>query len=768
MNAHGLRCTFLFQFISAILFLSIAHRGVGAERTWDGSSSTLWTTAANWSTGIAPVPGDSLVFPEVGFEPVFQSNFNNYANGTHFDRIRIFSSFIDAHQLHGNRITISNGVSASGSGTVEVDCDFTLAASQTFVSDQGGAFFPLTHLLGGTVALNAHNLTLEADGSTSIAGTISTTGHPVFSKLIKRGTGSLYVTPAGRILTSVDHVSGFMRVDGVVTNSVSTNGQVIVSGTNTPTLIGTGLVQNVRVGGTGIVSPGVGGPGILRIGTLYMWYRVIPEAPASAGRLILDINGLTPGTEHDQLKLEKGASLGVSGGFPPGTQGAVGTLDVRLGYAAQLNDSFVVMDISPGGSVGGSFVGTGLMGIVETTNGYSLGISPWGGDGNDLELEVVRRPDSPFALWKGATIMPSHFSLATNWAGGSVPGAGSRLLFGRYRNHFFPSITNDLSPGSAFATLEFIGTNYTLRGNPLTITEAITNTQNSDTTAIHCDLAVAGPLRIHNDGGLLHLAGRFAGSGTITKEGGGDLWLTGTTSNAFGGILVVNAGTLRVDGAQSDLNVVMNSGLLHGTGMVNSVTMNGGELSPGASPGSFRALGDLTLSSAATLTLELNNPIPVSGYDQLSVAGAISLNGASLKLSLGYSAVPGASFLIMVNEGTDVIQGTFAGLPEGAIFQVSNQWFRISYSAGTQQNDVVLTRVNPPGAFTGIASMIDGQVQLRGTGGSNLNYTIQANTNLNTTNWSSIGTANVSGGVFQFLDTNAPIHPMRFYRAVAP
>ena len=748
--------------VGVSLFTALTSGSLAADRIWDGSSSALWTTAANWSNGVAPSPGDAVIFLPIGLSGGSPSNFNNYANGTHFDRIRVASSFVDAHQLYGNRITISNGVIASGAGTVDLHCDLTLAISQTFVSDTANFFFPLTLLLSGTIALNARDLTLEGDGGTTISGTVSTTGSPLISALVKRGLGSLYVAPTGRVLCNIEHVSGSLRVDGVVTNAFTTNGIVIVTGTNAPTLTGTGLVQTAMLGGNGTLNPGLNGPGIMRLSFLRMTYRIIPQAPASAGRLVLELNGTTPGTGHDQLLIENTAFLSTSG--------AEGQLEARIGYAAQLNDSFIVMQFAePFGGAGGTFDELGPEGITETTNGYALGLTLYGGDGNDVELKVVRTPGSPFALWKGARIFPPFFSSGTNWVGGTAPAAGSRLRFSRYRNYFLSSaVTNDLPPGTDFATLEIVGTNYTLRGNPLTITAAISNTQNSGVTAIHCDLAIVGPLTIHNDGGPLQIAGSFAGAGTMTKVGSGELRLTGTTSNAFGGSLVLDAGTLRVDGSPTDVAIIANAGLITGTGILSSVTMNGGTLAPGTSPGILRTIGDLTLSPAATLAFELNSPIPGTGYDQLNVAGAVNLNGAALHVSPGYSPVLGTSFLVLINDATDAIQGTFAGLPQGAVFQASNQWFRVSYTGGTG-NDVVLTRVNAPATFTGIGRLGDSFMELRGAGGSNLNYTIQANTNLNTTNWLNIGTANSgTGSQFQFLDTNAGLFPMRFYRVVSP
>jgi hypothetical protein len=63
--------------------------------------------------------------------------------------------------------------------------------------------------------------------------------------------------------------------------------------------------------------------------------------------------------------------------------------------------------------------------------------------------------------------------------------------------------------------------------------------------------------------------------------------------------------------------------------------------------------------------------------------------------TLGYAPTVGASFLVLDNDGSDPIAGTFAGLPEGKTFAVGGKYLKISYVGGTG-NDVVLTAVVPP------------------------------------------------------------------------
>ena len=51
-----------------------------------------------------------------------------------------------------------------------------------------------------------------------------------------------------------------------------------------------------------------------------------------------------------------------------------------------------------------------------------------------------------------------------------------------------------------------------------------------------------------------------------------------------------------------------------------------------------------------------------------------------------------APFMIIQNDGTDPVVGTFAGLAQGATIVQGGMRFRISYDGGTG-NDVVLTRI---------------------------------------------------------------------------
>ena len=88
--------------------------------------------------------------------------------------------------------------------------------------------------------------------------------------------------------------------------------------------------------------------------------------------------------------------------------------------------------------------------------------------------------------------------------------------------------------------------------------------------------------------------------------------------------------------------------------------------------------------------MTLNGTTAGTGYDQLNVTGTVNLGGATLQVNPLATSV-GDTFTIIQNDGTDPVEGTFAGLAEGAWFTVGTAMFTITYKGG-DGNDVVLTR----------------------------------------------------------------------------
>jgi autotransporter-associated beta strand protein len=286
-------------------------------------------------------------------------------------------------------------------------------------------------------------------------------------------------------------------------------------------------------------------------------------------------------------------------------------------------------------------------------------------------------------------------------------------------------------------------------------------------------LATTNPtIQVAGGGASLAVNAVISGPGGFTKTFPGMLTLN--SNNTFPGTIFVTAGTLAVNSSQPNNPVNLAPGALAGTGTVGAVTFGGvssSTLTPGNSGPGILTCSNLSLHLVTVFAADLNGTIPGSGYDQMNVHGTVALSNAILSLTLGYTPALGDTFTIINNDGADPVSGTFNGLPAGALLTNGATIFRIAYNGG-DGNDVILTTTlgAPASTLTSITNLTNSFKQLTGQGVSNLTYTVQAATNLAAPiTWTLLGAATAnSGGVYQFTDTNAPLFPTRFYRAVSP
>jgi autotransporter-associated beta strand protein len=224
--------------------------------------------------------------------------------------------------------------------------------------------------------------------------------------------------------------------------------------------------------------------------------------------------------------------------------------------------------------------------------------------------------------------------------------------------------------------------------------------------------------------------GVISGPGTVVKVGTGTWTLTG--NNTYTGGTVVNGGTLLVNGSITGPVTVNAGATLGGTGTTGPVTLSpGAVVSPGGAAPGIQRVQDLAFAAGSSYVVQLNGPAAGTGYDQLDVTGSVSLNGATLNASLGFSPAPHDSLLIIKNDGTDPVIGTFAGLPQGASVVIGGTTFRIYYDGG-DGNDVELTRnvrptVTVPGARTAFQNvdLALGGISVTDPDDANLTVTLQ-------------------------------------------
>ncbi|MCX7423287.1 MAG: FG-GAP-like repeat-containing protein [Planctomycetia bacterium] len=181
---------------------------------------------------------------------------------------------------------------------------------------------------------------------------------------------------------------------------------------------------------------------------------------------------------------------------------------------------------------------------------------------------------------------------------------------------------------------------------------------------------------------------------SLDKSGTGTLTLT--RPHTYTGLTRILAGTLLLNGSLTSDVVVASGGTFGGSGTIgggHTLTINnGGTLAPGNSPGIVNS-GSVTFNSGSIFSVELNGTTVGTGYDQLNVTGTVDLNGATLDAILGFTPAAGATFVIVNNDGSDAINGTFGSLSQGALLTIAGKKFHIYYdfdNGGGQNNDVAL------------------------------------------------------------------------------
>ena len=215
---------------------------------------------------------------------------------------------------------------------------------------------------------------------------------------------------------------------------------------------------------------------------------------------------------------------------------------------------------------------------------------------------------------------------------------------------------------------------------------------------------IASSASITNNGSLVYNVGSgnrtygnaISGTGALTQNSaGGTLILSG--NNTYTGTTTVSSGTLLINGSTSASSAfTVNSGTLGGNGTIaGSVTVNGGTIAPGNSPGVL-TVGSLALNSTSTTAFEINGTTAAgTDYDRIVVTpgGALSLNG-NFTIAFGASALSNTT--INLFNYTTTHSGDFASLTStgyynnsGAAWNHVGETFSMSYSGQTLTFDEV-------------------------------------------------------------------------------
>jgi len=505
-------------------------------------------------------------------------------------------------------------VGVDGNGTLTVNAQGAVASESLYIGQAAGSI-----------------------GSVTVAGGNITTTNTLAVGVL--GNGELNVTNGGAVNANFFQVA--LGPDSTGTATVSGNASLVTSqvqiglaagSTGTIALSGNAALTANQVQ-VGLVA---GSSGTLTLAShVSLNTPIILVANESGSTGVLNVNGTTlavgqlvGGSGTATANLNDGTTLGPFGPSNP-------TLSINGFAAGQLNLSGNVtfasgtntIDVFSPVSGTGQLIktGSGVLNLAVAST-YSGGTSIQGGTvsvgasnalGNGTiaiataelrasanatissEMTVQANQTTTFSASTGTvlTLTPSSFRLNgdASLVAGSSGSAGTV--------HFAPGALAALPPSSGGVAVNF----GTLRaGNTqlasLTVQVGTTTVATGATLDFQDHLAPGGINNLQGNGTvnigssastlLTVVSGNF--SGTITGAGGlvkasnGILILSGFSQ--FTGGTTVDEGTLIVNGAlDTGLGIVevLNGGTLGGTGFVGPVTLSGGTLSPGNSPGTF-------------------------------------------------------------------------------------------------------------------------------------------------------------------------------------
>ncbi len=679
--------------LAAFVWVSIGVVAMNALPSW--ADTIEWTDPNNgnfndsnkWTvtSGVGlppPAAGDLAEFNEAGtYTVTFTQNeasdqFNVRAGDVLFlsdsatlREYTIATGGADALVRDGGTLTIGSAINTNpvfvnvsdlmNIGTGTGDGAVTVSGSDSRLDVLGSG---LSHVgLSGRIG----NLTIT-DGATANYGTNGTFRIGVSGNAATLGT--VLVDSSGTLNTGHVELStavpsadgtGQMTVDG----SGSSINQTLASANLTigaPSGTGTGTL-NVDNGG--VFTTGTGTTTINATGTLNA--GVIGNGTFNAnGNVNVDGGTINRGASSSDFNLATGLTLTATNDAQINFIGEYAidlgtTIDIQSGADFTLN----ILDIGGGGG-DGTLVVDGPGSSVTAVMFDSF----WGFFGNTADV----------TFRNGATGNLGDIRLAEHTTGGTT---------GIFRVESGATVTTDslrVAPSGGATTSGTI----TVDGG----TSSLTQTGGSSVTLGHSSQGTA-TFNITGDGTF------GSGTGAITVKATGTINIgnaaTGGTFNANGNMTIDGAVNL-IDGQMNAGMVTLNGGgAFNFTGGILSVdtfqgdlTQDGGTLVPGASPGTTIITNDYVMN-AGTLAIELGGLTAGTDFDQLVVAGNVTLGGM-LDVSLIPPFTPslGQSFEIVDVGGS--LTGTFSGLSQGVVVgNFGGTDLFINY-AGGDGNDVTL------------------------------------------------------------------------------
>ncbi|HWW02191.1 MAG TPA: autotransporter-associated beta strand repeat-containing protein [Candidatus Acidoferrum sp.] len=441
------------------------------------------------------------------------------------------------------------------------------------------------------------------------------------------------------------------------------------------------LTVNNTISGSGNIVQSGFGSGILRLAAANSFSGSVS---VSAGTLV-PANNSALGTTNGSTIINPGATLDLQG--PAG--GAANALNLGL-------EPFFVSGSGIGGN--GAIVNNGSVSQQNAIRSVSLvgnttfgGASRWDIRGAGANLSTG---GNPFSITK---IGVNQVSLVG--VNPVDPALGDiNVQQGIFAVQLAtaglgdPTKTLAVSPG---ATLDLynlstpINKQIVLNGDG-SVVPGILFAENGNSTLLGA-MTLNGACTFNVGGVSLTLSNALAGPGTIYKNGGGGLLLSGTVS--VGGTITNAVGALAINGVVNTPVLSLNAASLFGYGTNTASVDVQGTLNPGSSnaPGAFAATAGLILESGASLTFDLgtNNASDPAVNDIINVTGDLATTNAQIFINQYQGRLQAGSYRLINYSGNLLGDaGLYFGSPQ-PVGGVTRYTFALDTSTPHQVNLIV-------------------------------------------------------------------------------
>jgi autotransporter-associated beta strand protein len=343
-------------------------------------TGTQTLSGVNSYTGTTTINGGTLVLQGSG------------GGGTNYTGGNININGASTLRITGERYNFAGEVisfNSTGGGTIDAlasGAGGTVFTGDNTIATNGGAQNVLSgvrvgaqnqglNLNGQTVTFNVASGTDE-QSDLKVTGTLWNSGN-----VIKTGDGRLELTGEQQYVGTTTVSGGSLIINGNISTSTLTT---VETGA---TIAGSGTTGALTVNAGAFINPG-NSPGILNTGDY-----------SQAGTLIAEINGITAGTQHDQLNVT--GSVTLSGAL------SLDTLNAGIDYV--LNDVIFLILNDDSDAVAGAFSNYSEGATVGSFGGFEWIISYQADydsnrffNGNDVALRAVPEPSAALLGGLGA------------------------------------------------------------------------------------------------------------------------------------------------------------------------------------------------------------------------------------------------------------------------------------------------------------------------------------------------------------------------------